>query len=350
MKDRRRQKPPQARPQIRDFKESDSEQGAPEQKEGGGRIRNLEFVDLYVPLHADGIARYNVKNPRLGEPGNVPIGDIHKADLAKMRVKIAEIEKDDFSVVHDGVRYRGSKARLASGENWVCLRRISDEVPTLEQLNIDSQLVSTIRDMGHRHGLIIVCGGTGQGKSTTANAILADYLNRLGNVAMTIEDPVEFDLAGERGNGGYCFQVEVDGDDDWADSLKRALRWHPRFLLVGEIRTGAAAAQVLRAATSGHLVITTFHAGSVEKGLQSIIQVAESEIGARAQELVADGLTAAFHQTLTRSGPELSYVFTEASGSDPARQYIRTGKLHMLNSYIEQQAIRMATGYKEPDD
>ncbi|MEO0393101.1 MAG: ATPase, T2SS/T4P/T4SS family [Pseudomonadota bacterium] len=308
------------------------------------RIRNLKFVDLYVPLHKNGVARYNVKNPRLGEPGNVPVSELHAGDLGKLREQLITIEKDDFSVVHDKVRYRGSRAELANGEKWVCLRRISDKVPTLEQLNIENNLTKAMRDVGHRHGLIIVCGGTGQGKSTTANALLADYLERLGNVAMTIEDPVEFNLAGERGNGGYCFQVEVDGEEDWAPALKRALRWHPRYLLVGEIRSGAAAAQVLRAATSGHLVITTFHAGSVEKGLQSIIQVAETEIGPRAQELVAEGLAAAFHQTLTRSGPEISYLFTDPSGVDPARQYIRAGKLHMLNSYMEQQAIRMGGG------
>ena len=339
----RRQQRPQQRPQVRNMKEAQA--ARPEARGNAqqtGRIRDLEFVDLYVPLHAEGIARYNVKSARLGEPSNVPVTEAFESDLANLRGHLNQIEKADFSVVHDKVRYRGSRAQLASGENWVCLRRISDQVPTLEQLNVDPLLIPAIRDIGHRTGLVIVCGGTGQGKSTTANAILADYLDRIGNVAMTIEDPVEFNLAGERGNGGYCFQVEVDGDDEWADALKRALRWHPRFMLVGEIRSGAAAAQVLRAATSGHLVITTFHAGSVEKGIQSIIQVAEMEIGQRAQELVAEGLTAAFHQTLTRKGPELQFLFTEAQGSDPARNYIRSGKMHMLASFMEQQATRIS--------
>ena len=315
------------------------------------RIKDLEFVDMYVPMHNHGVARYNPKNVRLGEPGNIPVGKEYRGDLSALRERLQHIPKEDFSVVHDDVRYRGSKAALANGEQWVCLRRISGDVPTLEKLRIDPILLPKMRDLGRRNGLVIVCGGTGQGKSTTATALLADYLNRIGHVAMTIEDPVEFNLHGERGNGGYCFQVEGDDEEAWAPALKRALRWHPRYILVGEVRSGAAAAQMLRAATSGHLVIATFHAGSVEKGIQSIIQVAESEVGARAQDLVAEGLAAVFHQTITPSGPEISYLFTDPSGSDPARQYIRSGKLHMLNSYMEQQAVRMANeaAGKNPD-
>jgi twitching motility protein PilT len=329
-------------------------EAAPRQKQGvkplaahgvqpvRSRLKDLDFVDLYVPLHANGIPRFNPKNVRLGEPGNIPLQSDYAGDLSLMREQLMTTKKEDFSLVHDDVRYRGSRARLANGEHWVCLRRISGNVPTLEQLKVDPALIPVIRGLGRRNGLIIVCGGTGQGKSTTANAILADYLDRIGHVAMTIEDPVEFNISGERGNGGYCFQVEVEDDTAWAAALKRALRWHPRYMLVGEIRSGAAAAQVLRAATSGHLVITTLHAGSVEKGIQAMIQVAENEIGSRAQDLVAEGISAVLHQTLTPSGPEISYLFTDPSGVDTARQYIRTGKLHMLNSYMEQQAIRMA--------
>ncbi|MBV6633933.1 MAG: Flp pilus assembly complex ATPase component TadA [Alphaproteobacteria bacterium] len=329
---RRRQRPPGAAPNKKAA-------AAPSK---ASRLRELEFVDLYVPLHANGVARYNPKDVRVGEPGNVDVTREYEADLARLREQLHLIKKEDFSLAHDEVRYRGSRARLANGEHWVCLRRISGQVPTLEELKVDELLLPVLRGLGRRNGLIIVCGGTGQGKSTTANAILADYLDRLGHVAMTIEDPVEFNMSGERGNGGYCFQVEVEDDEAWAPSLKRALRWHPRYMLVGEIRSGAAAAQVLRAATSGHLVITTLHAGSVEKGIQAMIQVAETEIGSRAQELVAEGISAVLHQTLTPTGPEISYIFPNPSGADPARQYIRAGKLHMLNSFMEQQAIHLA--------
>jgi twitching motility protein PilT len=311
------------------------------------RIRELDFVDLYLPLEGNSAARYNPRKQEVGKPPNRVLPEILNEDAAILREAILKIPKEDFSILHDNIRYRGCRQRLANGENWVCLRKISSTVPTLEESKIDPLLITQIRALGRRNGLVVICGGTGQGKSTTANAILADYLNRFGNVAVTIEDPVEFALAGERGNGGYCFQVEVESDTDWEASLKRALRWHPRYILVGEIRSPAAAAQVLRAATSGHLVICTMHAGSVEKGLHSMIQVAEAEIGSRASDLVAEGLAAVFHQTLTPSGPDISFLFTEATGGgDPVRQCIRTQKLHMLNSYVEQQLLQLQNNVK----
>lgn len=310
------------------------------------RVKDLDFVDIYIPLTGNGVPRYNPRKMEVGKPYNRPMPEVLNEDMAVMRDMIVKIPKEDFSIAHDGIRYRGCRQRLANGEEWVCLRKISTHVPTLEEIKVNSLLIPHLRALGRRNGLIIICGGTGQGKSTTANALLADYLHRFGNVALTIEDPVEFSLAGERGNGGYCFQIEVDDDAGWAPALKRALRWHPRYILVGEIRTPAAAAQVLRAATSGHLVICTMHAGSVEKGISAMIQVAEAEIGARAMELVAEGVAAVFHQTLTHNGPDLSFLFTENSGSDPIRQCIRTQKLHMLNSYIEQQQIQLQNNVK----
>lgn len=314
--------------------------------QGKRGIKDLDFVDVYIPLSGNGIARYNPRKQEIGKPANRPIPDVLNEDIAIVREMINRIPKEDFSLAHEGIRYRGCRQRLANGEEWVCLRKISTTVPTLEDIKVDPLLIPHLRALGRRNGLIIICGGTGQGKSTTANALLADYLNRFGNVALTIEDPVEFALAGERGNGGYCFQIEVDDDAGWAPALKRALRWHPRYILVGEIRTPAAAAQVLRAATSGHLVICTMHAGSVEKGISAMIQVAEAEIGARAMELVAEGVSAVFHQTLTPNGPDLSFLFAENSGGDPVRQCIRTQKLHMLNSYIEQQLIQLQNNVK----
>jgi twitching motility protein PilT len=312
-------------------------------------IESLNAIDFYIPLTGYGIPRYNPKSAKPGEPTNLPIPDLYHADLMRLRASILKTHKTDFSISHAGHRYRGCRQALANGEEWVCLRRISTELPSLEDIKIDPRLLPYFRTLGKRNGLILICGSTGHGKTTTANVLLNDYLTRYGNVALTIEDPVEFALAGARGkNGGYCFQVEVDDDDGWAPALKRALRWHPRYILVGEIRTPAAAAQLLRAATSGHLVICTMHAGSIQKSISALIQLAEAEVGTRATHLVAESLSAILHQTLTKSGPQFNFLFFEGTEGDPTRHCIRNQSLHMLDSFIEQQQIQLNNNIKIP--
>jgi twitching motility protein PilT len=309
-------------------------------------LGELDFIDLYIPIRAQGTARYNSAKIEVGKPPNCPVPTKFHNDIKALRTVVEKITKEDFSLTYGGIRYRGCRQHLVSGEEWVCLRKISQTVPTLEDIRIDPRLIPYFRAMGQGNGLILLCGATGQGKTTTANALLGDFLGRFGNVAITIEDPVEFPLAGERGNGGYCFQIEIDDDTGWAPALKRALRWHPRYILVGEIRTPAAAAQLLRAATSGHLVICTMHAGSIQKGLSALIQVAEAEMGDRAADVVAEALLAVMHQTLTGRGPDFNFLFLDNPDGDPLRNCLRSKKLFMLDSYIERQKIQMQNNIK----
>ncbi|HEU0117923.1 MAG TPA: ATPase, T2SS/T4P/T4SS family, partial [Alphaproteobacteria bacterium] len=157
------------------------------------------------------------------------------------------------------------------------------------------------------------------------------------------EDPVEFMLKGRHGDGGHCFQVEVHQEEDWAVSLKRALRWAPRYIYVGEIRTPKAAEQLLRAATTGHLVITTVHAGAPEEALMGLIFLAEQAMGPGVQNILAAGLTGLIYQTMRESGPYIKYLFTEPdSPGDPVRSLIRENKIGMLSTYIDRQAARLA--------
>ena len=208
-----------------------------------------------------------------------------------------EFTGDERGLTYDNVRLRASKVTTAGGELWVAMRRINDQPPPLDKLGFDARLVPFLRKLGERDGLILLCGATGNGKTTTSCSMLADFLNTYGGVAFSIEDPVEYDLEGRRGKHGFCYQIEIEEEGEWGEMLKRSLRWHPRYIFVGEIRTPDAANQLLRAATSGHLVITTMHAGSIEEALEGMLQLAEQAIGDRAPLLLAAGLTAIIHQT-----------------------------------------------------
>ncbi len=309
------------------------------------KLRDLPFMDLYVRIDATGRGQARYRTPGRDYTNNWTrvLPDQFRSEsniIAKQLVD--NIANPDSSYEYDGMRFRQSYQRLANSQEWVILRRISSRVPALEELSFASHICEHLRRLGQRDGLILISGPTGHGKTTTSFALLADYLKRFGGVGITIEDPVEYMLDGPVGDYGYCYQVQVDKDEDWATPLKRALRWTPRYMLVGEVRSPRAAEQILRAATTGHLVITTIHAGSVEESFMGLMHLAEQSIGHAANYMLAQALTAAWHQTLGSAGPFIRYVFTEENNNgDPVRALIRENKVGMINSYIDRQAARM---------
>jgi len=310
-------------------------------------LHDLYFVDLYVSLYVDLPSYYQTVVPGTLTmlPKDVP--PAYHADIVELRKELERAlrDADECGITYDGIRLRASKITTPRGETWVALRWIDERPPAIEQLGLTLPIVQALRDLGKREGLVLVCGGTGQGKSTTAGSMLYDYLLRYGGVAMTIEDPVEYPLEGRHGESGLCYQVDVKEERDWAEYLKRSLRWHPRYILVGELRTPEAANQLLRAANSGHLAITTMHAGSLEEGLEGILHLAEQAIGAQAPILLASGLVAVLYQTfLSHSIMTRLYVADPHNLGDPVRALIRERKIGMATTYVDQQtALREQT-------
>ena len=199
-------------------------------------------------------------------PRNKPIPSEMAASVESLRVAVKELasRRKEFTLTHENVRLRASVGKTACGEVWCALRRIPLDIPQLAALHIDAKYRALLQSMVYETGLIMVIGATGHGKTTTTTSLLAEFLNSAqGDVAVTIEDPCEYDFQRPWGNGGFCWQFEVESEHDWAEHLKAALRWHPRYIYVGEVRSPEGAAQLLRAANSGHLCLTTMHGGSI---------------------------------------------------------------------------------------
>lgn len=310
-------------------------------------LDQLPFIDLYVRLDQPDQAYYRSKERGKGTSSQLVPKDYQLAiDRFMTAVKNALGAAHDGSIDFEGVRCRLSRQEMSDSTNWVCARRINTVIPQLDKLGFAPHIYSHLHGLGIRDGLILVSGATGQGKTTTAVALLADFLRSYGGTAITIEDPVEYMLKGRHGEGGQCFQVEVRQEEDWGVCLKRALRWAPRYIYVGEIRTPKAAEQLLRAAATGHLVITTVHAGAPEEALMGLIYLAEQAMGPGVQNMLATGLTALIYQTMRETGPFLRYIFTEAdSPGDPLRSLVRENKIGMISTYIDRTAARLAASH-----
>ena len=312
------------------------------------KLSELNFVDLYICLKGGAPAHYRGSMRGLAKHPDISVGPEYADDLQKLADYInTEATNDMTMVIHDGMRLRAGFIKSSNGQRWVSLRKVKDKPMPLDKLGLPQGLAPVLEELGLRDGLILICGATGQGKTTTGCSLLSTYMKRYGGVGFTIEDPVEYDLSGRHGESGFCYQVEVSHDGEWAEALIDALHAHPRYIFIGEVCTPDIANQLLRAATSGHLVIATLHAGSVFEGIEGLLQLAEQRIGERAKQLLAASFTAIIHQSLTQHGMTSRFLVADNNNSQSVaiRGLIRDNKIGQIASVMDQQhALLLQTG------
>ena len=139
------------------------------------------------------------------------------------------------------------------------------------------------------HGMILLTGPTGSGKSTTLYAGLRRLLERESLNVITIEDPIEYDIAG-------VAQVAVDAADktSFDKALRSLLRHDPDVVMIGEIRDGETAEVAIRASLTGHLVFSTLHTNSAASAITRL-----ADMGVQ-RYLIASTLRLAIAQRLVR--------------------------------------------------
>lgn len=257
-----------------------------------------------------------------------------------------------YSVVYNNIFYRIERSSTIYGIQY-CARKMPEKVPPLSILGYPQELSRYLLSLGNASGLILWSGPTGAGKTTSISSLLKEYLNKEGGFAYTIEDPTEQPLDGEyksmRGGLGLCKQtIPINGD--WGASLKSALRSRPRYIMVGEIRTPDTASEVLRAATSGHLVLSTIHANNVTDAITSVVKYAAASNMSEelAYDLFSRSMLGVLHQNMIGTSikkPQVTYLFAnpDTTKGDQVRGIIKTGRLN-LGTAIESQMIRMAQG------
>lgn len=306
------------------------------------------FSDLYINTNKDFyISDENYLNSLK------KVTPVDKDKFYKKVVNTPHHEKS-YSIKYKGTSFRVENVVSTNGSIY-CLRRMPLQVPSIHNLGFDNRFVQYMLSLASYSGLILWAGSTGSGKTTAISALLAEYLKLNGGFAYTIEDPAEMPLEGEyaalNGSVGLCKQVEVQ-DDKWGDALKSALRSHPRYILIGEIRTPDAAHECLRAAISGHLVLSTIHSSSIASAINSLVKYASynmSEVAA--YDILSRGLLSVVNQDLEWMGskrtPQIETLFAnpDARQACQVRSIIRSGNLNLATS-IEAQAIKMQQGKK----
>ena len=223
---------------------------------------------------------------RITPVADQPLSLQHTAAIARAMMsdrQAAEFEatkESNFAVSPGGIgRFRVS-AFLQQGRVGLVLRTINTTIPRFEELN----LPVVLRDICMmKRGLVIMVGGTGQGKSTSLAAMVG-YRNEnsYGHI-ITVEDPVEF--VHEHKN---CVVTQRDvgiDTDTWSTALKNALRQAPDVILIGEIRDRQTMEYAIEFSETGHLCMATLHANSSNQALDRIINFFPEE---RRQQLLMD--------------------------------------------------------------
>jgi len=213
------------------------------------------------------------------------------------------------------------------GELAAAIRALPQRIPTLEELRLPADLADLVST---DQGLVLVCGPTGCGKSTTLAALL-DVINRnRARHVITIEDPIEYEHANRR---SVFEQVEIGRDaPSFGLALRAALRRDPDVLLVGEMRDRETISTVVTAAETGHLILSTLHTGTATQAIHRIVDVFPGDQQQQIRFQLALSLRAVVCQQLVPTADGRTRVpGLEVLVATPAvRNLIRHGRIEQL--------------------
>ena len=225
--------------------------------------------------------------------------DLSEVILSRLKI-LAKMRTDEHRAAQDGklqflssgetVDVRVSILPVTEGENAV-LRLLSEQSRkfSLTDLGLSPLDLTTVkRAIDNPHGMILVTGPTGSGKTTTVYAVVKILNTRDVHIA-TIEDPVEYDI-----EGVSQIQVNSKANLTFANGLRSIVRQDPDIIVVGEIRDEETASIAVNSAMTGHLVLSTLHANDAATTLPRLLEMGIEPF------LVASTVNAVIAQRLVR--------------------------------------------------
>ncbi len=246
-------------------------------------------ADTRVRFRVDGILQERLILPRR----------LHDAVVSRIKI-LGDMKIDEKRIPQDGrfnfkmgaeeIDLRVSTLPTVNGEKIVMrLLKKSGGVPSLPELGLHGLALKNLENSITRpHGVILVTGPTGSGKTTTLYSVLTKLNNTRVNI-MTLEDPVEYQISGVN-----QVQINPQAGLTFATGLRSFLRQDPNIILVGEIRDGETTELAIQAALTGHLVFSTLHTNNASGAIPRLI-----DLGAESF-LVASALNAVVGQRIAR--------------------------------------------------
>jgi twitching motility protein PilT len=269
----------------------------------------------------------------IGEPvpGKMLLEAAHAIIGADQWGRFLERRSFDLSRTIHGVRCRINILQSARGVGFA-IRLLATFQATVERLNLHPDLKKLVVPT---HGLVLVSGPTGCGKSSTLAALIQEInLNEARHI-VTIESPIEYTFRPRR---AYIRQREVGRDTpSFEQALLDALREDPDVLMVGEMREPETMRLTLNASETGHLVLATVHSATCAEALQRVVSAFPAEIQSSVAALLADCLVAVVSQRL-RFRPDLNIRVPECEllmATHAVKNFIRNRDFFKIASALE---------------
>jgi twitching motility protein PilT len=242
----------------------------------------------------------------------------------------------DFAVELDqsGVKRRLRANYFQSGVGiGACIRIIPTEIPALEWAGFPKELAQRLAHF--RNGLVLICGVSGAGKTTTL-AMLINLLAREGDYRIiTLEEPIEYHFPNRE--GAIVTQREVGRDvPSFAEGLRSGLRQDPDVILIGEIRDSDTAQMALSAAETGHLVFATLHTRDAKGAITRYVDLVPQHVQTELRTQLSMSLRAVISQHLLPSttGGKRQLALEILFNNSPIASAIRTGKDESIDRNI----------------
>lgn len=255
--------------------------------------------DIHIDPERDDVAlRFRIDGV-LEKYGRLPV-EVHAGVLSRFKV-LSAMDIAEKRAPQDGGfthRYGGASQNIdirtatlptKYGERMTLrLLALQTETLTLERLGMNDEHLTLFEEcIGKPHGLIIITGPTGSGKTTTLYAALRRIIKSRELNVITVEDPIEYNIPG-------VAQVEVDSADkvSFHRALRSLLRHDPDVVMIGEIRDRETADVAIKAALTGHLVFSTLHTNSAAGAITRLADMGVERylIGATLRLVVAQRL------------------------------------------------------------